>query len=163
MAIIAMNGANGKCPIVSLRAGRSIWAAVRQQHIVGTGYFDDVRHVVTGGTASMQALEGSTENSWFVNRSPLGVWWNASSQLIHLHSSLGQRMTHLEWGRTGWPPASAAGVRSRRNGPSLKRLNARIQKTYGSSFCNFDAMNADHCILSLRGGLTLIIIYPVCI
>jgi isocitrate lyase len=38
------------------------YEAVKHQRFVGTGYFDDVQHVITSGTASTKALEGSTEN-----------------------------------------------------------------------------------------------------
>src|SRR5712691_12265345 len=41
------------------------YEAVKHQRFVGTGYFDDVQHVITGGTASTKALEGSTENKQF--------------------------------------------------------------------------------------------------
>jgi isocitrate lyase len=42
------------------------YEAVKHQRFVGTGYFDDVQHVITGGTASTKALEGSTENKQFL-------------------------------------------------------------------------------------------------
>jgi len=42
------------------------YEAVKHQRFVGTGYFDDVQHVITGGTASTRALAGSTENRQFV-------------------------------------------------------------------------------------------------
>src|ERR1700722_9039061 len=41
------------------------YEGVKHQRFVGTGYFDDVQHVITGGTASTKALEGSTENKQF--------------------------------------------------------------------------------------------------
>src|SRR5258705_7504870 len=41
------------------------YEAVRHQRFVGTGYFDDVQHVITSGTTSTKALEGSTENKQF--------------------------------------------------------------------------------------------------
>jgi isocitrate lyase len=44
------------------------YEAVKHQRFGGTGYFDDVQHVITGGTASTKALEGSTENRQFVAR-----------------------------------------------------------------------------------------------
>jgi isocitrate lyase len=43
------------------------YAAVRHQQFVGTGYFDMVQEVVTGGTASTKALEGSTEAAQFAD------------------------------------------------------------------------------------------------
>jgi isocitrate lyase len=43
------------------------YAAVKHQQFVGTGYFDMVQEVVTGGTASTKALEGSTEAAQFVS------------------------------------------------------------------------------------------------
>jgi isocitrate lyase len=41
------------------------YEGVKHQRFVGTGYFDDVQHVITSGTASTKALEGSTENKQF--------------------------------------------------------------------------------------------------
>jgi isocitrate lyase len=43
------------------------YAAVKHQQFVGTGYFDMVQEVVTGGTASTKALEGSTEAAQFAD------------------------------------------------------------------------------------------------
>ena len=41
------------------------YTATRHQREVGTGYFDQVMQVISGGTASTTALEGSTENAQF--------------------------------------------------------------------------------------------------
>jgi isocitrate lyase len=41
------------------------YAAVKHQQFVGTGYFDMIQEIVTGGTASTKALEGSTEAAQF--------------------------------------------------------------------------------------------------
>ncbi|HEX5902596.1 MAG TPA: isocitrate lyase [Actinomycetota bacterium] len=41
------------------------YTAVRHQREVGTGYFDAVSQVVSGGTSSTTALEGSTERAQF--------------------------------------------------------------------------------------------------
>jgi isocitrate lyase len=41
------------------------YAAVKHQRFVGTGYFDDVQQVITGGTSSTIALESSTETAQF--------------------------------------------------------------------------------------------------
>ena len=41
--------------------------AVKHQQFVGTGYFDAVQEIVTGGTASTKALEGSTEAAQFAD------------------------------------------------------------------------------------------------
>ncbi len=41
------------------------YEAVKHQQFVGTGYFDAVQQVITGGTASTIALEGSTEAAQF--------------------------------------------------------------------------------------------------
>jgi isocitrate lyase len=41
------------------------FTAVKHQREVGTGYFDEVTQVVTGGTASTTALHGSTEDEQF--------------------------------------------------------------------------------------------------
>jgi isocitrate lyase len=41
------------------------YKAVKHQAFVGTGYFDAVQEVITGGTASTTALKGSTEEAQF--------------------------------------------------------------------------------------------------
>jgi isocitrate lyase len=41
------------------------YSATRHQREVGTGYFDEVRQVITGGATSTGALEGSTETEQF--------------------------------------------------------------------------------------------------
>jgi isocitrate lyase len=41
------------------------YSAVKHQRFVGTGYFDAVQNVITGGTASTTALAGSTETAQF--------------------------------------------------------------------------------------------------
>ena len=43
------------------------YEAVKHQQFVGTGYFDAVQEVVTGGTASTMALQGSTEAAQFAD------------------------------------------------------------------------------------------------
>ena len=43
------------------------YEAVKHQQFVGTGYFDTVQEIVTGGTASTMALEGSTEVAQFAD------------------------------------------------------------------------------------------------
>jgi isocitrate lyase len=46
------------------------YEAVKHQHFVGTGYFDAVQQVITNGTASTTALEGSTEAAQFTDTKP---------------------------------------------------------------------------------------------
>ncbi|MGH7741569.1 MAG: isocitrate lyase [Candidatus Eiseniibacteriota bacterium] len=41
------------------------YAAVKHQRFVGTGYFDEISNVVSGGVASTAALKGSTEEHQF--------------------------------------------------------------------------------------------------
>jgi isocitrate lyase len=41
------------------------YSATRHQHEVGTGYFDSVAQVISGGTASTLALTESTEKAQF--------------------------------------------------------------------------------------------------
>jgi isocitrate lyase len=41
------------------------YSAVRHQRFVGTGYFDEVQQVISGGHSSTAALAGSTENEQF--------------------------------------------------------------------------------------------------
>ena len=41
------------------------YTATRHQHEVGTGYFDEVSNVISGGTAATLALKGSTEEEQF--------------------------------------------------------------------------------------------------
>ena len=46
------------------------YSAVKHQHFVGTGYFDDVAQVISGGDSSTVALEGSTEKEQFEIQKP---------------------------------------------------------------------------------------------
>src|SRR5438270_2054914 len=41
------------------------YAAVRHQEFVGVGYFDEITQIATGGTLSVTAMEGSTEQQQF--------------------------------------------------------------------------------------------------
>ncbi|MFY9912487.1 MAG: isocitrate lyase [Candidatus Sulfotelmatobacter sp.] len=49
------------------------YAAVKHQRFVGTGYFDQVQQVISGGLASTMALTGSTEAAQFGGIEPLVV------------------------------------------------------------------------------------------
>ncbi|MGV3487624.1 MAG: isocitrate lyase, partial [Tuberibacillus sp.] len=42
------------------------YTATKHQHEVGTGYFDEISNIVSGGTSSTTALKGSTEEEQFV-------------------------------------------------------------------------------------------------
>ncbi|HYL16855.1 MAG TPA: isocitrate lyase [Terriglobales bacterium] len=46
------------------------YEGVKHQRFVGTGYFDAVQQVITNGTASTTALEGSTETAQFTDTKP---------------------------------------------------------------------------------------------
>src|SRR5580693_2192715 len=46
------------------------YEAVKHQRFVGTGYFDAVQQVITSGTSSTTALEGSTESAQFTDGKP---------------------------------------------------------------------------------------------
>ena len=41
------------------------YSAIRHQRFVGTGYFDEVQQVISGGLGSTAALAGSTESEQF--------------------------------------------------------------------------------------------------
>jgi isocitrate lyase len=41
------------------------YTATKHQREVGTGYFDEVTQVITGGQSSITALSGSTEKEQF--------------------------------------------------------------------------------------------------
>src|SRR5690606_10545487 len=43
------------------------YTATRHQREVGTGYFDEVAQVISGGTSSTTALKGSTEEAQFTS------------------------------------------------------------------------------------------------
>ncbi len=47
------------------------YEAVKHQRFVGTGYFDQVQQVISGGLASTVALAGSTETAQFADKHPL--------------------------------------------------------------------------------------------
>jgi isocitrate lyase len=46
------------------------YTATRHQHEVGAGYFDEVAQVIAGGTSSVTALTGSTEQAQFAAPAP---------------------------------------------------------------------------------------------
>ena len=46
------------------------YGAVKHQRFVGTGYFDEVQQIISGGTASTIALQGSTETAQFTEPVP---------------------------------------------------------------------------------------------
>ena len=50
------------------RAEREGYAAVKHQSFVGTGYFDDVAQVLSGGLTTTLAMEGSTEQEQFAEK-----------------------------------------------------------------------------------------------
>jgi isocitrate lyase len=64
-----------------LREHQFGYEAVKHQRFVGTGYFDSVQQVISSGTASTMALEGSTEEAQFTD-DVLGV----KPQPIHGHA-----------------------------------------------------------------------------
>jgi isocitrate lyase len=41
------------------------YTATRHQREVGTGYFDEVSQIISGGTSSTTAMSGSTESAQF--------------------------------------------------------------------------------------------------
>ncbi len=47
------------------------YEAVKHQRFVGTGYFDQVQQVISGGLASTTALAGSTETEQFLEKKPV--------------------------------------------------------------------------------------------
>jgi hypothetical protein len=47
------------------------YEAVKHQRFVGTGYFDQVQQVISGGLASTMALAESTEAEQFMEKKPL--------------------------------------------------------------------------------------------
>lgn len=46
-------------------AEKSGYEAIRHQEFVGTGYFDEVTQVATGGLSSILSMDGSTEAEQF--------------------------------------------------------------------------------------------------
>src|SRR5579885_2740686 len=46
------------------------YSAVKHQRFVGTGYFDEVQQIISGGAASTIALQGSTETAQFTEPVP---------------------------------------------------------------------------------------------
>jgi isocitrate lyase len=55
------------------RAEAEGYAAVKHQSFVGTGYFDDVAQVLSGGLTSTLAMEGSTEAEQFAPSKPVAT------------------------------------------------------------------------------------------
>ena len=52
------------CP-AEFAAEKHGYTATKHQHEVGTGYFDEISQIVSGGTSSTTALKGSTEAEQF--------------------------------------------------------------------------------------------------
>ena len=65
------NGMTAYCALQDLEFASekgSGYEAVKHQRFVGTGYFDSVQQVITGGTSSTTALAGSTEAAQFQDK-----------------------------------------------------------------------------------------------
>ncbi|WP_456272499.1 isocitrate lyase [Bacillus sp. AK031] len=60
-------GAYSELQQAEFAAEKNGYTATRHQREVGTGYFDEVTQVITGGTSSTTALKGSTETAQFQN------------------------------------------------------------------------------------------------
>ncbi|WP_113929495.1 isocitrate lyase [Bacillus sp. P14.5] len=58
-------GAYSELQQAEFAAEKNGYTATRHQREVGTGYFDEVTQVITGGTSSTTALKGSTETAQF--------------------------------------------------------------------------------------------------
>ncbi|RIW34042.1 isocitrate lyase [Bacillus salacetis] len=58
-------GAYSELQQAEFAAEKHGYTATRHQREVGTGYFDEVTQVITGGTSSTTALKGSTETAQF--------------------------------------------------------------------------------------------------
>jgi isocitrate lyase len=56
------------------------YEAVKHQKFVGTGYFDSLQQVITGGTASTTALAGSTEEEQFTPKQSPGQIGNEAKE-----------------------------------------------------------------------------------
>ena len=55
------------------RAEKEGYAAVKHQSFVGTGYFDEVAQVLSGGLTTTLAMEGSTEKEQFLEKGDRGA------------------------------------------------------------------------------------------
>ena len=55
----------GRLQEAEFESEKNGYTATRHQREVGTGYFDEVTQIVSGGSASTLALDGSTEQSQF--------------------------------------------------------------------------------------------------
>jgi isocitrate lyase len=55
------------------RAEKEGYSAVKHQSFVGTGYFDDVAQVLSGGLTTTLAMEGSTEAEQFLEKTDSGA------------------------------------------------------------------------------------------
>lgn len=52
-------------------AEKNGYAAAKHQTFVGTAYFDEISRVISGGTSSTTAMEGSTEKAQFLTKIPI--------------------------------------------------------------------------------------------
>ncbi|HEY3972424.1 MAG TPA: isocitrate lyase [Candidatus Sulfotelmatobacter sp.] len=77
------------------------YEAVKHQRFVGTGYFDQVQQVISGGLASTTALTGSTETEQFLEPEkapPTHASNPLAAQLRPRHTSLPQSPTPIDPG-----------------------------------------------------------------
>jgi malate synthase A len=77
-------------------AERQGYTATRHQREVGTGYFDLVTEVVSGGTSSTKALEGSTEAAQFQVAHRLAAAEAVIDEDHRLMERLGNRLTSTQ-------------------------------------------------------------------
>ena len=69
-----LNGMTSYCRLQEKEFSRETqygYEAVKHQRFVGTGYFDQVQQVISGGLASTTALAGSTETEQFMEKKAL--------------------------------------------------------------------------------------------
>ena len=72
------------------------YRAVKHQSYVGAGYFDAVTQIVSAGHSSLAALDGSTEQAQFTEKTP--VFTEAE-----IHHVAGKDLMRLAPGRAWWP------------------------------------------------------------
>src|ERR1700688_612240 len=83
-----------------LREQQFGYEAVKHQRFVGTGYFDAVQQVITSGTTSTMALEGSTEQAQFTDVVDLLVeksYGGNTQSPEKADRSAGGNVEHVSW------------------------------------------------------------------
>jgi isocitrate lyase len=117
-------------------AERQGYTATRHQREVGTGYFDLVTEVVSGGTSSTKALDGSTEAAQF----------QLADRLAAAHATVAEDHAALE--------RLTARVRAARDTAALGHALEDLASALGGHFAREESADGLHGLVAARAPHT---------